>query len=123
MGLPRVYPTGSTIYYPEKCWNGYTVFQAKDVGAILIDMNGNVVQLWKGLYGSPNRILPGGYAIGGTGQRSPQSGFQDKLEEVSLDLELPLYIFWVPAILGLALSSVSALWMALRTFIGLKTEE
>lgn len=23
---PTVYPTGTTIYYPEKCWNGYTLF-------------------------------------------------------------------------------------------------
>ena len=21
-----VYPTGTTIYEPERCWNGYTVF-------------------------------------------------------------------------------------------------
>jgi len=85
MGLPSVYPTGSTIYYPEKCWNGYTVFQAKDVGAALIDMNGNVVQLWQGLHGSPNRILPGGYVVGATGQRNPQYGFQDKLDLVQVD--------------------------------------
>ena len=24
---PSVFP-GTTIYYPEKCWNGYTLFQA-----------------------------------------------------------------------------------------------
>jgi len=46
-----------------------------------------------------------------------------KLEEVSLDLELPLYIFWAPAVLGLALSAISALWMAIRSFMGVKTEE
>ncbi len=45
------------------------------------------------------------------------------MKEVSLDLELPLYIFWVPAALGLLLSAVSALWMALWTFLGGKTEE
>jgi len=22
---PSVYPTGTTIYKPEKCWNGYTI--------------------------------------------------------------------------------------------------
>ena len=25
---PSVYPRGTTIYYPDKCWNGYTLFQA-----------------------------------------------------------------------------------------------
>ena len=60
MTYPSVYPTGVTIYDPGRCWNGYTVFQAKEVGALLIDMNGGEVQLWKELHGMPNRILPGG---------------------------------------------------------------
>jgi hypothetical protein len=43
-----VFPTGTTIYQPERCWNGYTVFQpmmheAASPGATLIDMNANVV--------------------------------------------------------------------------------
>ena len=58
MAYPSVYPTGATIYDPEKCWSGYTVFQAKEVGAIVIDMNGHEVQLWKGLHGFPNKLLP-----------------------------------------------------------------
>jgi TRAP-type C4-dicarboxylate transport system permease small subunit len=44
------------------------------------------------------------------------------LEEVSLDLELPLYIFWIPAAIGLTLSFITALWMAFRTFLGIKAE-
>jgi len=40
MGFPSVYPTGTTIFYPEKYWNGFTLFQAKDTGAAIIDMNG-----------------------------------------------------------------------------------
>ena len=56
MTYPSVYPTGTTIYDPEKCWNGYTIFQAKEVGATLIDMNGCEVQLWQGLHGFPNTI-------------------------------------------------------------------
>lgn len=42
------YPTGATVYLPERCWNGYTIFQAKEHGALLIDMNGGEVRLWKG---------------------------------------------------------------------------
>ncbi len=85
-----VYPTGTTIFNPEKCFNGYTVFQASmhqaaDVGAILIDMNGNVVNQWKGLDGFPNKIFPGGYILGGTGIRNPKYGFQDMLDLVQVD--------------------------------------
>lgn len=72
MGYPSIYPTGVTIYNPKKCWNGYTIFQAKGVGALLIDMNGTEVQLWKGLHGFPNKLLPGGYVLGSTGERNPQ---------------------------------------------------
>ena len=85
-----VYPTGTTIYDPEKCWNGYTIFQANlsqatDGGAILIDMNGNVVNQWKGVDGFPNKILPGGYIMGSTGMRNPKYGFQDYLDVVQID--------------------------------------
>ena len=80
MTYPSVYPTGATLYDPERCWNGYTVFQAKEVGALLIDMNGGEVQLWKMLHGMPNRILPGGYIIGSTGERRTAFGSQDGID-------------------------------------------
>lgn len=36
---PTVYPTGTTIYMPEKCWSGYTIYQTEaSPGAVLIDM-------------------------------------------------------------------------------------
>ena len=59
MGHPTIYPTGATIYSPTKAWSGYTIFQAPDLGALLIDMNGREVHLWKGLRGFPNKIFPG----------------------------------------------------------------
>ena len=62
-----VYPTGTTIYNPEKCWNGYTLFAAG--GAVLIDMNGNTVNLWKGLFSPTHRMLPGGYVMGSSGHQ------------------------------------------------------
>ncbi len=87
-----IYPTGTTIYDPAKCWNGYTVFQAppmqaRALGAVLIDMNGNVVNRWQGLHGFPNKMLPGGYIMGSTGMRNPKYGFQDMLDLVQLDWE------------------------------------
>ncbi len=54
-----IFPTGVTIYNPEKCWSGYTILQAAERGALLIDMNGNEVRMWEGLQGFPNKMLPG----------------------------------------------------------------
>ncbi len=44
MGHPTIYPTGATVYNPGKAWSGYTIYQAADHGALLIDMNGKEVQ-------------------------------------------------------------------------------
>ena len=85
MAYPSVYPTGTTIYYPEECFNGYTVFAPRDVGAVLVDMNGNVVNLWQGLVGFPAKILPGGYVMGSTGERDARYGFQDNIDLVQVD--------------------------------------
>lgn len=84
---PTIYPTGTTLYKPEKCWNGYTVFQPRNVGATLIDMNGNVINRWPELRGfpSPNKILPGGYIMGNTGVRNPKYGFQDNVDLIQVD--------------------------------------
>ena len=43
--MPTIYPRGTTIYDPEKCWNGYTVISMngnnKEMGgSYLVDMNG-----------------------------------------------------------------------------------
>jgi hypothetical protein len=85
MGHPSVYPTGVTIYDPDRSWSGYTIFQAAGVGALLIDMNGREVQLWKGLQGFPNKLLPGGHVFGSTGERNPAHGLQDQIDLVQVD--------------------------------------
>ncbi|MGD9143610.1 MAG: aryl-sulfate sulfotransferase [Dehalococcoidia bacterium] len=88
---PSVYPTGTTIYDPEKCWNGYTLYQStlnqrpKSHGAVLVDMNGNIVNCWRGLDGFPQKMLPGGSIFGSTGVRNPKYGFQDMLDLVQVD--------------------------------------
>ncbi len=63
-----VYPTGTTIYNPEKCWNGFTLFPAEG-SAQLIDMNGNTVNSWDGLGGYPTKMLPNGDIMGTSGRR------------------------------------------------------
>lgn len=89
---PSVYPRGTTIYYPDKCWSGFTLFQATlfqpgGAGAVLIDMNGNVVNQWKNLDGFPNKMLPGGSVMGSTGARNARYGYQDMLDLVEVDWE------------------------------------
>ncbi len=37
MSTPTIYPTGATIYNPEKCWSGYTVYIARDTGVALVN--------------------------------------------------------------------------------------
>lgn len=64
-----VYPTGTTVYKPERCWSGYTLLPttlrgSKAEGALLVDMNGNMVNQWKRLNGELNKMLPGGYIMG-----------------------------------------------------------
>jgi hypothetical protein len=85
-----VYPTGTVHYDPSKAWSGYTLFGSSlhnpnGRGAVLIDMNGNVVNRWKGLDGMPNKMLPGGRVLGSSGVRSPKYGYQDMLDVVQVD--------------------------------------
>ena len=85
MTYPSIYPTGTTIYDPSQCWSGYTIFQAKELGAMLIDMNGREVKLWKGLHGLPNKMLPGGHVLGSSGERNAKYGMQDFIDVVQVD--------------------------------------
>ncbi len=56
-----VYVVGTTIYKPDKCWNGFTVLSGED--GRLVDMNGNLVHLWKGPFGYPTKVFPGGHLL------------------------------------------------------------
>lgn len=85
MGTPSVYPMGTTIYDPEKAWSGYTLMPVPKVGAVLIDMNGNVVKVWKNLQGFPNKLLPGGQVMGSLGLREPRFAYQDQTDVVQVD--------------------------------------
>ncbi len=72
--FPSVYPTGTTIYQPDKAWSGYTIFDTIDEqGAALIDMNGNLLRQFTNIAAAPGpaRILPGGFVMGGDMPREP----------------------------------------------------
>lgn len=85
MGKPSIYPTGVTIYNPEKCFNGYTLFPAIEKGATLVDMNGHVIRMWKDLQGMPNKLLPGGQVFGHLGERNRLYSYQDRTDLVQVD--------------------------------------
>ena len=81
-----VYPTGTTIYDPDRSWNGFTVLSPLAGPAVLlIDMNGNVVKRWEGFNnsaGGPARVFPGGVVMAANGARPPH---QESLELVRQD--------------------------------------
>lgn len=85
MSTPTIYPTGTTIYNPDKCWSGYTVFIARETGIALVTMNGETARLWKGLHGFPAKMLPGGYVMGSLGVRPPNFGYMDQTDVVQVD--------------------------------------
>ena len=77
--FPTVYPHGTTIYKPDKCFNGYTVLPTKGEATVVVDMNGNVVKQWKNVCVEehPAKLLPGGYVMGATGKRGRLFGHED----------------------------------------------
>jgi hypothetical protein len=81
-----VYPTGTTIYDPDRAWSGYTVLSPLQTQAVLvIDMNGTVVKRWDGFNnsaGGPARVLPGGVVVAASGARPP---YQESLELIQRD--------------------------------------
>ena len=83
-----VYPTGTTIYAPDRAWNGYTVLSPLATPAVVvIDMNGNVVKRWEGYNnsaGGPARVLPGGIVMAASGARPPH---QESLELIQRDFD------------------------------------
>lgn len=85
MSYPSIYPTGTTIYDPSRCFNGFTVYEAKELGVIVMDMNGREVQFFKGLHGFPPKILPGGQLLAQTGERNTRFSTQDKFDLVQVD--------------------------------------
>lgn len=45
--FPTIYPTGTTIYKPEKCFNGYTLYLTKfNENICLTDMDGTLIHSW-----------------------------------------------------------------------------
>ncbi|MBQ3383715.1 MAG: aryl-sulfate sulfotransferase [Erysipelotrichaceae bacterium] len=85
MGIPFVYPTGTTIYKKDKCWNGYTLMPFDKKGTALINMNGKVVHFWKDTFPMPAKMLPNGHVLTCLGERDKKFGYQDHNDLTELD--------------------------------------
>lgn len=85
MGRPTVFPTGTTLYDPEGCQSGYTLFTGIGKGAVLINMNGKIVHFWKDFGGFPNKMLPGGHLLGSLGMRDRDAAYQDNQDVTQVD--------------------------------------
>lgn len=51
-----VFPTGTTLYNPEKAYNCYVHYEGRDGRSFLVDMNGNTVQTWN-YTGFPSEMI------------------------------------------------------------------
>ena len=85
MGRPSVFPTGTTLYDPAKCENGYTLFMGRQIGAILINMNGKVVRQWKDFMGMPCKMIKGGHLLGSLAARDAAIASQDFADVTMVD--------------------------------------
>lgn len=85
MAFPTIYPTGTTIYKPEKCFNGFTVFPANGLGIVLIDMNGAEVNVWANVHGFPVKMLKGGYIMGYRDMRPTEVARAEYTDLVQID--------------------------------------
>ncbi|WEV36420.1 aryl-sulfate sulfotransferase [Lactobacillus sp. ESL0677] len=81
----NVFPTGTVMFDPAKAWNGYTLFNAGGIGAVLIDMSGKVVHQWRGLQGFPNKMIPGGKIFGSLRCRNRLDAYQDYADVTEVD--------------------------------------
>lgn len=80
-----VYPTGTVRFDPSKTWSGYTLFNGKGEGTLLIDMNGKVVHEWKNFQGFPNKMIRGGKVFGSLNARDRYAAYQDKSDVTEVD--------------------------------------
>lgn len=89
LAFPTVFPHGTTIYNPEKCYNGFTVFgtEVVDQGTVMVNMNGDVVKQWNTICQAehPAKLLKGGY-LAGTSRPAPDKKGRIWDDEHSTDL-------------------------------------
>jgi len=56
MGIPTIFPTGTTLHDPARSWKGYVLYGAPDGTTRLVDLEGNEVRSWSHL-GFPSELI------------------------------------------------------------------
>src|ERR1700722_2083321 len=78
LAYPTVFPTGTTVYKPDKAYNTYVLFGAPNGKTHLIDMNGNEVHSWNRI-GFPSEMI------------NPLVSGGKKGDSLGPDIRLPAY--------------------------------
>lgn len=80
------YPTGTTIYLKQKCYNGYNIVSTMKDGIIIFDMNGNEIRRYK-MNAMPAKLLKDGHIIGTSKFRDSNHGLQDGMDIMEIDYD------------------------------------
>lgn len=90
---PTIFPTGVTIYDPEKAHNGLVGYDGRDGHARLVDMNGNEVKCWP-YCGMPPEMIDPALADGERGHILLQGERHSFGNETLLELDWDEKIVW-----------------------------
>ena len=84
MGHPTHLSTGVTVYDRKKL-ERFCDFQAQEVGAVLMNMNGREVRCLERCSRDAQQDFPGGYLLTSRGRRSGKYSVQDGLDVIQVD--------------------------------------
>lgn len=90
---PSIFPTGVTIYDPDKAYNCYVLFDGRDDRAQLIDMQGTAVHSWP-YSGWPVEMIDPAYANGERGHLLGQKEKDAFANETVIEMDWDGTIVW-----------------------------
>ncbi len=90
---PTIFPTGVTIYDPEKAHNCFVSFDGRDGHAYLIDMNGNEAKVWP-YGGMPAEMIDPAFAHGERGHVILQKERHMFANETLIELDWNENVVW-----------------------------
>ena len=90
---PTIFPTGVTIYDPDKAYNCFVSFDGRDGHAYLIDMNGNDTKVWS-YCGMPAEIIDPALIDGQRGHALLQGERHSFGNETLMELDWDENVVW-----------------------------
>jgi len=90
---PTIFPTGVTIYDPDKAYNCFVSFDGRDGHAYLIDMNGNETKVWS-YCGMPAEIIDPALIDGQRGHALLQGERHSFGNETLMELDWDENVVW-----------------------------